>query len=252
MAFIDDAKQLIANGEIREDGFDFLSDTIDALLGDPVSAGRVIIALARSPFLFREKLFWGKVEQYLNGVYVKEDDRAKLCAKLVENGTSNENTKRLVACIDRAETSRKIQFLINATRCLLADFIDRETFFRICRAITGSLDEDLQYLRDHLGEDDLPYSDNVQGLYSSGLMYSSVIGEDTRYSFTPIAFAVDRYAVSYDDIERYPNPCADVQHQLPNITIPTATGEETKEMLDDVFGRPSAIHTEVEVSMGEF
>lgn len=253
MAFIDDAKQLITNGDIIDEGFDFLSDTINALLGDPVSAGRIIIALARSPFLFREKLFWGKIEQYLNGVYVEEEDRAKLCAKLVENGTSSENAKRLVACIDRAETSRKIQYLINATRCLLADFIDRETFFRICRAITDSLDEDLQYLRDHLGENNLSYNDNVQGLYSSGLMCLSMIGgEENKYSFTPIAFTVDEYAVSYHDVERYPNPCADAQHQLPNATIPTATDEETKEMLDDVFGRPSAIHTQVAMPIGEF
>lgn len=252
MAFIDDAKQLIASGEIKEEGFNLLLDTISALLGDPVSAGRVIITLGHSPFLLRERLFWGKIEKYLNGVYIEERDRAKLCAKLVENGTNDENAKRLIECIDRAETSRKVQYLINATRCLLADFIDRETFFRICRAITGLLDEDLQYLREHLGDNDLPYNDNVQGLYSSGLMYSSVIGENPRYSFTPIAFSVDRFAVSYDDIERYPNPCAVDHHKLPNINIPTASNREIAEMLDDVFGKSSAIHTEVELSMGEF
>lgn len=252
MAFIDSAKQLIADGEIRDDGFDFLANTIDALLGDPVSAGKVIMALGRSPFLLREKLFWGKVEQYLNGVYIGDEDRAKLCARLTRDGADSENTKRLIECIDRAETSRKIQYLINVTRCLLSDFINLETFFRICRAISGSLDEDLHFLRQHIGEKDLPYNDNVQGLYSAGLMYSSLIGEDTRYSFTPIAFDVDRYAVSYDDVERYFNPLAETRQELPSINIPTASDEDVNAMFDDVFGSSSTIHTEVKIPMGEF
>lgn len=251
MTFIDDAKYLAKNGEVKEAGSDFLSDVMGALMGDRLSAGRAIIKLMQAPLFLREGLFWSKMEQYLNGVYVAEEDCAKLRARLTENGSSDENAKRLIECIDRAETSRKIRYLINATRCLLTDFIDRETYFRICRAITGALDEDLQYLRDHLKEEDLPYSNNVQGLYSAGLMYSSVIGEDTRYSFTPLAFDVDRYAVSYDDDGRYPNPLAETSQKAPSIGIPTATDEEVEELLDDVFAPPK-LHTEVEIPMGEF
>jgi len=230
MEFIEEIKRLIANGEIKESSENLLEDTVSALLGDIVSVGKVIIALAKSPFFVREQLFWSKMEAFMNGVYFRDnaenysyDPQAKLCAKLTENGEKRDNANRLVACIDRAETQRKIRFLINATRCLLADFIDLNTYFRICHAITHTLEEDLQFLRTHISECALAYSHCTQGLLTAGLMYQCVIDANgnQEYSFTQIASLVDRFAVSYDDIERYPNPIASSAKDCPqHLSIP--------------------------------
>lgn len=208
MKYIDQIKSLVARGEVREASKNLLGDTLDALLGDPISAGRILIALASSPFFIRDQIFWTKIELFLNGVYIEEADCATLRAKLTENGEKQENALRLVECIDRAETQKKIRFLINATRCLLVNFIDHPTYFRICHAITHSLQEDLEFLGEHIYDEDIPYCVNVQGLLTSGLMYQSVIGGngDQKYSFTPLAGIVDQYSVSYENIERYPNP----------------------------------------------
>lgn len=208
MNFTDQIQSLISKGEIRDASVNILEDIIDACLGNPVSAGKVIIALASSPFFIREQLFWSKMEAFLNGVYINEDDCAKLRAKLVEDGENKDNPYRLVECIDRAETQKKICFLINATRCLLTNFIDLPTYFRICHAITYTLEEDLCFLRNHIQESDISYSEYVQGLLTAGLMYQSVIdgNGEQKYSFTPIARIVDRFSVSYNDMERYPNP----------------------------------------------
>lgn len=141
-------------------------------------------------------------------MYLDENDCGILRAKLVEDGEKQDSVLRLVECIDRAETQKKVHFLINATRCLLVDFIDRPTYFRICHAVTHSLEEDLVFLGEHINEEDIPYSVYVQGLLTAGLMYQSVIdgNGDQKYSFTPLAEMVDRYAVSYENIERYPDP----------------------------------------------
>lgn len=98
--------------------------------------------------------------------------------------------------IDRAETLQKISYLINATRCLLENLIDRETYFRICHTITNTLEDDLAFLGEHIFETDLPYNISIQGLFTSGLMYQSVIDAngDQKYSFTPLAQIVDRGA----------------------------------------------------------
>lgn len=56
-------------------------------------------------------------------------------------------------------------------------------------------------------------------------MYQSTIGGncDSKYSFTPLAESVDRFAVSYDNVERYPNPmiikdnCSSPQTQISGI-----------------------------------
>lgn len=83
------------------------------------------------------------MEAFLDGVYLTSDDKMKLSTKLVENGDKNDNVYRLVECIDRAETQKKIRYLINTTRSLLLDFIDSITYLRICHSITHTLEEDL-------------------------------------------------------------------------------------------------------------
>lgn len=145
-------KGLVSRGEVQEASTNMLEDTINAIWGDPISAGKVMLAIAKSPFFVREQLFWSKIEAFLNGVYLDGDDCAKLRAKLTECGEKGDNPCRLAECIDRAETQQKIRYLINATRCLLTDFIDLSTYFRICHAVTHTLEEDLCFLRNHIRE----------------------------------------------------------------------------------------------------
>lgn len=208
MKFTDQIQSLVSSGKIQEASVNILEDVVATLLGDPISAGKLLLAIAQSPFSIREQLFWSKVEAFLNGAYLSEEDCAKLCAKLTENGAKKDNPYRLVEYIDRAETQKKICYLINATRCLLTNFIDLSTYFRICHAVTHTLEEDLYFLQNHIQESDLSYNECVQGLLTAGLMYQSVIdgNGNQRYSFTPVAGLVDRFAVSYNDIQRYPNP----------------------------------------------
>lgn len=240
MNCIETIKGLISDGKIQESSTNMLEDSINAVLGDPVSIGKIIITLAKSPFLVREQLFWAKMEAFLNGVYLSENDRAKLCAKLTKDGEKNDNAFRLVESIDRAETQQKIRYLINATRCLLAEFIDRPTYFRICHAITHTLEEDLDFLGEHISETNIPYNNSIQGLLTAGLMYQSVIdaNSDQKYSFTPIAGIVDRYAVNYDNEDRYPNPMQLTYDfstpQAKLLGIPEVNGI-SKEEIDDMF-----------------
>lgn len=224
MNFTEQVKSLVTRGEVQEASANILEDTINAILGDPISAGKIMLAIAKSPFFVREQLFWTKLEAFLNGVYLNSDDCGKLRAKLTECGKKGDNSYRLVECIDRVETQQKIDYLINATRCLLTDLIDLSTYFRICHAVTHTLEEDLCFLRNHIKESNLPYDQFIQGLLSAGLMYQSVIdgNGDQKYSFTPIAEIVDQYAVSYDDVERYPNPTIRAsQGEVPQISIPS-------------------------------
>lgn len=213
MKFTDQIRKLISQGEIKDASIDLFQDAIGAVRGDPVSIGRIIIALMRSPFLLREKIFWNKMESFLNGVMLSEDERADFSAKLAEEGSWEENSLRLLECIDRVETQQKVKYLVNASRCLLTGFIDLSTYFRICNVLSQTIDEDLHFLKDHHGESNLPYSASVQGLLTSGLMYQSLINNkgDQGYSFTPFAETVNRFAVDYDNVEKYPNPLQPTQ-----------------------------------------
>lgn len=69
----------------------------------------------------------------------------------------------------------------------------------------------MRFLQENLTESNIPYNYSIEGLLSTGLMYQSILDaneghEGQTYSFTSLAEIVDRFAVSYDDVERYPNP----------------------------------------------
>lgn len=83
MTFIEQVKKLISSGEIQEASTNFIEDILNAILGDSVSVGKIMIAIAKTSFFVREQLFWTKMEVFLDGVYLTSDDKVKLSAKLV-------------------------------------------------------------------------------------------------------------------------------------------------------------------------
>ena len=86
MKFTEKIQGLISRGEIQDASTNMLEDTIGAVLGDPISVGKIMLAIVKSPFFIREQLFWTKMEAFLNGVYLNENDCAKLRATLTSDG----------------------------------------------------------------------------------------------------------------------------------------------------------------------
>ena len=188
----------LANDKIVEESIeDYLLDFISALLGNPISVAKLIIKFEHTPLFLRDRLFWIKFQKFLNGVYTCESDYIKLKAKLGEYVNSDEGAQRLIECIDRADTNNKIQFLINVTTRFVNNKIDGTTYFRICHAVTHTLEEDLQFLKEHISERELTDSMNVQGLITTGLMIMVFSNRDggSLYSFTELANKINQYAI---------------------------------------------------------
>lgn len=220
----------------------FVENAINALFcSNPVAFAKFLEAVVKSPFFIREQMFWTKFAMFLDGIYLSDDDCAKLRDKLAENGNEQENAERLVTLIEKAETKKKVSYLINATRYLLTGFINLKEYFLICNVIVYTLQEDLQFLRENIHKDDLDYSYSVQCLLAAGIMHQSVIDikeNQISYSFTPLAELVDRYALSYEDVNRYQNPKNWSNEILPpktEIKLPFAKDEEVNSMLDEYF-----------------
>lgn len=237
MNIIDTAKAMVERREITDGTTNLMFDACSAMLGDPISIGKIIVSLTKYPFLIREQVFWGKFEMFLCGVYADEKDRAGFSKKISKDGLKKENSLRLVECIDRAETKNKIKFLINASSSLAADFISLTDYFRICHAITMTLEEDLIFLSTHIDEKELTYNYSVQGLQTSGLMYQSVIDANGsgKYSFTSTAQMVDRFAVGYENVDRHPDPTSEINNIDPrvNVNLPTTTKNEIDAIVDE-------------------
>ena len=186
---------------------------MNAILGNPVSAAKVLLTVIESPYFIREKLFLTKLEIFLNGIYQQESDIEKLKYQLALKDDKQENAKRILYCIDKVETDKKVDYLINVTRALINDIIDLSKYFRICNVVVNTLDEDLKFLREHIEKEEMDDRIEVQGLSSVGLMIQTVFDAGNaegyatqKYSFTKLAKIVDICAISYNDGKRYPNP----------------------------------------------
>ena len=88
MKFTEKIQGLISRGEIQDASTNMLEDTIGAVLGDPISVGKIMLAIVKSPFFIREQLFWTKMEAFLNGVYLNENDCVPLLLQTVRNKTT--------------------------------------------------------------------------------------------------------------------------------------------------------------------
>ena len=67
MKFTEQIKGLISRGEIQEASTNMLEDTINAVLGDPISIGKIIIAITKSPFFFGSNYSGQKWRHFLTG-----------------------------------------------------------------------------------------------------------------------------------------------------------------------------------------
>lgn len=222
MDILEKAQLLLRDPRIQSDGSDFLTDCIDAISGDPFPVAKILFRVGQSLLSLRDIIFWGKYQRFLEGVYPTEDEGRKFAAKLASDGKRQENALRLISCINRVDVIQKVDYLINASRTLSAGFIDLPTYFRICHAIESCIAEDLVFLSEHILEAEIEYSIEVQGLVNAGLMLQTVYdagGGQQKYGFTELAHYLDRYAVSYNRVDRYVNPKEPIEFQVPKIEM---------------------------------
>ena len=86
----------------------------------------------------------------------------------------------------------------DATKAWVGDAIDRPQYFRICHIISASLDEDLQFLSEHIDDTgDIPYSIEINGLQTAGLACHKAMDKEGNplYVFPPSSRAVNEYAI---------------------------------------------------------
>ena len=115
MKFIDNILQhtedFISDEEGVEVAKDFLGLIKDAVIGNPTAIIKVVRVL-KGAYMLRESIFWKKMEKYLNGIYLSQDDVDVLKERL--NGMGNDGAMRLISLIDKVDTEKKIQYIINA------------------------------------------------------------------------------------------------------------------------------------------
>lgn len=184
---------------IKDAALDIFGDTLEVV--DPTTCAVKILRNAKN-------YWWAyKVEKF-----IKKVARGKRDSKAISLQTEKErkeNGIRILHAIDKIETEKSIDFLANATISFLEEKINNDQYFRIIKAITNTLYEDLLFLSKNVVNDGTFNGRNmsVMELVRSGLMIQAGINagadiEEQEYAFTTLGRLVDRHAISYGDKER--------------------------------------------------
>lgn len=206
----DEFKTILKSDEAKQQQQELLENALGTLEANPIAFKKLITTILNMPFSIREQIFWNKFYNFLQGVYLSPEDAIKLSNRLFGNEIEKRrNGMRLFEYIGKIDTEECLQFMINATRSLLLDLINVADYFRIVKAITETLYEDLKYLSEHIIEEKR-FTGNTQilALTRSGLMIEAGIDgnadvENQEYVFTRLGMSVDRFAISFENDKRY-------------------------------------------------
>ena len=195
----------IVNDDVKEQ-FDnavwALCDCIIPSTSAYVKLGKVV---AKFPFEIRNLFFLKKLCDYIYAVdELDEGSKIKINNTLFgEEDQKSDNAFRILNYIDKVESFKKNQYIINATRAISTDALSKSMFFRIIDAVTRTLNEDLDYLSSvSLSNAELSGNISLISLANKGLAIQSRLDneeniEEQKYVITELGRFVDRYALSY-------------------------------------------------------
>lgn len=185
---------------------------VNLLRRDPATIAKLAATIADGRLDFVQSMRYRRLEQYFQGVREVEDDLGAACelsSKLFSDEKhKKESAERIFLLVSEINTETKVDYLINCTKSFLLGLISIESMFRIFRAISNALPEDLEYLKGHATSVEPIKGDmNVLALAQNGLMIQSGIDgnkgvEEQEYVISSLGFDVDEYALSLYDEER--------------------------------------------------
>ena len=202
---IDLSDELTEN--VKEIGVITLEEVANCLWEDVpyiVKIGKNLISL---PHLIHQEIFWNKFTKFAKGIKSDPSFAAKFATKIANAEDRAEYAKRIITILEKIEEEQKVDYIINATRALCWDQIDRSVYFRICRSIENVYIDDLNFVlknyddKEHFSEDM-----TIAELTSHGLMRQEIFDGGTAdpnyvvktHVFTELGKLVYDNALNYE------------------------------------------------------
>ena len=205
---LDLSDELMDNAE--EIGLITLEEVANCLWEDIpyiVKVGKNLISL---PHLIYHEVFWNKFSKFVTGIKCDPNFEAKFATKIANAEDRSEYAKRIIAILEKIEEEHKVGYILNATRALCWDLIDRSAYFRICRAIENVYIDDLIFVLENFDEKKY-FAENmtVAELTSNGLMRQEIFDSgniDPNYVakthvFTELGKLVYDMALNYERLD---------------------------------------------------
>lgn len=192
---------------VKEIGLITLEEVANCLQEDVpyiVKVGKNLLSL---PHLIQQEIFWNKFTKFVKGIKSDPTFEAKFATKIANAEDRSEYAKRIITILEKIEEEQKVDYILNATRALCWDQIDRSVYFRICRAIENVYIEDLKFVFDNYDEKEYFAEDmTIAELTSHGLMRQEINDAGTldpnyvakTHVFTELGKLVYDMALNYE------------------------------------------------------
>ncbi len=230
-----------------KESIELIKSIVLALSLDPIGIAELTAILVDKSYTAIQRIPYTQMKRYIDGVKKVEDDlggACKLSDKLFSDPDKREdNAMRVYKMVTSTETTKKIDYMINATRSMLLGLIDVEMMFRIFQAINETLPEDLVFLS-NLIEQEGPFAGNIRihALSRAGLMITAGIDsnadvEEQGYHISSLGYMVDKYSLSLNDEDRWKwhNSKNKFTNNRKFIGSSFSNEEEVKEMLNSAL-----------------
>lgn len=184
--------------------FSFIQSLLSVFNGDIREYGAITDYLKSKYVSAKDQILWKKCNSFINGLY---DLRKSISfvGSLFDDNENKTNALRVLEYLERTDSILCVDFMINATRSFAMGNIDTEMYYRIMKAISETLYEDLLFVQSNITIN-RHYEGNCQilALARSGLMikagaYGNATVEEQNHVFTSLGRYVDRYALSLGD-----------------------------------------------------
>lgn len=196
---VDDIKILANSKEVRDNVGNLFHDIIKAFRGDADAAKEIFDTVGCAKNNVSDILMVEKLQMYWENSFNDPNEVIKLSSKIAESEDDTDCYFRIISAIDKFSSEKKTKYLANATRALLCNQIQKEEFFRLAKCLENILEEDIEYIKKYHDKEDLEYSYSAFELNNLGIMYISVIGNEERFSFTPLGKLFYDIVIKYDE-----------------------------------------------------
>jgi hypothetical protein len=192
---------------VKEIGLITIEEVANCLWEDVpyiIKIGKNLISL---PHLIHQEIFWHKFTKFVKGIKSDPTFEAKFATKIANAEDRSEYAKRIITILEKIEEEQKVDYILNATRALCWDQIDRSVYFRICRAIENVYIDDLNFVFDNYDDKEYFAEDmTVAELTSHGLMRQEINDAGTldpnyvaqTHVFTELGKLVYDMALNYE------------------------------------------------------
>lgn len=247
MSFIKTTKGIIISDTAKEKESEIIKNSINALLGDPVSALEMIRDIKSFPSAVRDGIFMECFQVFILNSCEYDVERqefvdktlSSFAAALAEVSPNQETdykgdpdrlieyAKRIVKMIDDCGTVQKAYYLACLARAVRAKQISSIEFFKFSHCIRSLTEEDLIFLKENITQEiidtDEEYIDDFRAL---GLMKDV----DGGFAYSKRAFLLVKYALDYEGKMTLPETYPE---RFTPISVTSIDGGDVKALFEE-------------------